>query len=147
MSIRSRPPGLDRLRKTSRQAAPRLFLVALLSGAAGACLATERAAGSAPPTTPGTEPSTSPAASPPDPQLVEKGRRTYRDFCQKCHGLNMVSTGGGFFDLRTFPPDQKPRFVNSVANGKRAMPAWGGVLKEEEIDSLWAYVLARGSAR
>ncbi len=83
----------------------------------------------------------------PDPQLVEKGKRTYRDFCQKCHGLNMVSSGGGFFDLRTFPPDQKPRFVTSVTNGKRAMPAWGGVLKPEEIEWLWAYVSAGAGPR
>jgi len=57
----------------------------------------------------------------------------------------MVSTGGGFFDLRTFPVDQKPRFVSSVTNGKRAMPAWGGVLKAEEIESLWAYVSSGGA--
>jgi mono/diheme cytochrome c family protein len=83
----------------------------------------------------------------PDPAIVEKGKRTYRDFCQKCHGLNMVSSGGGFFDLRTFPSDQKPRFVNSVTNGKRAMPAWGSVLKQEEIEWLWSYVLAGNAAR
>jgi mono/diheme cytochrome c family protein len=91
----------------------------------------------------------SPAAAieKPDPQVVEKGKRTYRDFCQKCHGLNLVSSGGGFFDLRTFPPDQKPRFVTSVTNGKRAMPAWGGVLKQEEIEWLWAYIVAGNAPR
>ena len=95
---------------------------------------------------PAAEAAPAPAESAPaDPQEVEKGRRTYRDLCQKCHGLNMVSTGGGFFDLRTFPLDQKPRFVNSVTNGKRAMPAWGGVLKAEEIESLWAYVSTGGA--
>lgn len=80
------------------------------------------------------------AAAPADPALVEKGHGMFRDYCQKCHGLNMVSPGGGFFDLRTFPHDDKARFVNSVTNGKRAMPAWGSVLKPSDIDTIWAYV-------
>lgn len=48
----------------------------------------------------------------------------------------------GAFDLRTFPHEQHPRFVNSVTNGKNSMPAWGGILKPEDIESLWAYVVA-----
>ena len=78
--------------------------------------------------------------APADPALAQKGRGLYKDFCQKCHGLNMASPGGAFFDLRTFPLDDKARFVASVTNGKRAMPAWGGVLKEGDIETLWAYV-------
>jgi mono/diheme cytochrome c family protein len=79
-------------------------------------------------------------SAPADSVLVEKGRGMYRDYCQKCHGLNMVSPGGGFFDLRTFPHDDKARFVNSVTNGKRAMPAWGAVLRPGDIDTVWAYI-------
>jgi mono/diheme cytochrome c family protein len=79
-------------------------------------------------------------STPADPVVVEKGRGMYRDYCQKCHGLNMVSPGGGFFDLRTFPHDDKARFVNSVTNGKRAMPAWGPILKPADIDTVWAYI-------
>ena len=81
-----------------------------------------------------------PAGPPPDPASVAQGHRLYKDLCQKCHGVDMVSPGGGFFDLRTFPADGKARFVDSVTNGKRAMPAWGGVLKAAEVDLLWAYV-------
>ena len=81
-----------------------------------------------------------PAGAAADPALAQKGRGLYKDFCQKCHGLNMVSPGGAFFDLRTFPPNDKPRFVASVMNGKRAMPAWGGVLKGDDLETLWAYV-------
>jgi len=83
-------------------------------------------------------------APPPDPRKVEKGLRMYTDFCQKCHGLDMVSPGGGFFDLRTFPHDDRNRFARSVAEGKRAMPAWGSVLSPGDIDALWAYVLTGG---
>jgi mono/diheme cytochrome c family protein len=75
-----------------------------------------------------------------DLSLADKGHGMYKSFCQKCHGLDMVTPGGGFFDLRTFPLDDKPRFINSVNNGKRAMPAWGSVLKPGDIDALWAYV-------
>ncbi|WP_051243208.1 c-type cytochrome [Azohydromonas australica] len=75
-----------------------------------------------------------------DLSLADKGHGMYKSFCQKCHGLDMVTPGGGFFDLRTFPLDDKPRFINSVTNGKRAMPAWGAVLKPGDIDALWAYV-------
>lgn len=122
-----------------------------------ACSAAMSAAGPAPPLPPPKPPELpdpndpEPAASaaavtaaaptvPADPATVEKGRAMYRDFCQKCHGLNMVSPGGGFFDLRTFPHEDKARFVYSVTNGKRAMPAWGAVLKPADIDTVWAYV-------
>ena len=80
------------------------------------------------------------AGAPADPALAQKGRGLYKNFCQKCHGLNMVSPGGAFFDLRTFPLDDKPRFLASVMNGKRAMPAWGEVLKGDDLETLWAYV-------
>lgn len=77
-----------------------------------------------------------------DPAMVEAGHELFKGFCQKCHGLNMVSPGGAFFDLRHFPPDEKPRFVQSVTHGKRAMPAWGGTLKPDDIEKLWAYVMS-----
>jgi mono/diheme cytochrome c family protein len=44
--------------------------------------------------------------------------------------------------LRTFPRDAHARFVDSVANGKRNMPAWDDVLDPEQIEALWAYVIA-----
>jgi mono/diheme cytochrome c family protein len=87
------------------------------------------------------------AIPPADSAQVEKGLRMYKDYCQKCHGMNMVSPGGGFFDLRTFPRDDRARFINSVTNGKRAMPAWGAVLKPADIDTLWAYVSSGGQVK
>jgi mono/diheme cytochrome c family protein len=45
-------------------------------------------------------------------------------------------------DLRTFPRDAHARFIDSVANGKRTMPPWEDVLDPEEIEALWAYVIA-----
>jgi len=80
-----------------------------------------------------------PAARAGDPAQVELGRRTYTSMCVRCHGLNLVSNGIGF-DLRTFPSHDKERFVHSVTQGKRAMPAWGGIIKPEQIDAIWAYI-------
>ena len=48
----------------------------------------------------------------------------------------------GASDLRTFPHDQRERFVNSVSRGKNSMPPWGDLLKPDEIDALWAYLVA-----
>jgi mono/diheme cytochrome c family protein len=48
----------------------------------------------------------------------------------------------GAFDLRTFPPDQKSRFITSVTKGKNSMPPWGGLFSPQEIEALWAYVMA-----
>ena len=49
---------------------------------------------------------------------------------------------GAAFNLRKFPPDQKERFVSSVTKGKNQMPPWGDFFKPNQIDELWAYVMA-----
>ena len=48
----------------------------------------------------------------------------------------------GAFDLRTFPRDDKNRFITSVAKGKNQMPPWAGLLSAEDIEALWAYTIA-----
>jgi cytochrome c55X len=75
--------------------------------------------------------------TPPDP--AEAGRKIYVNTCQRCHGINLATAGIGF-DLRTFPADDKARFLRSVTNGLRAMPAWGATLKPEQMDLIWAYI-------
>ena len=79
-----------------------------------------------------------PAASA-SPAEVEAGRKLYVSSCQRCHGINLVTAGIGF-DLRTFPRSDKKRFVRSVTEGVRAMPAWSTTLKPEQLDLLWAYL-------
>jgi len=81
------------------------------------------------------------------PELAVQGKAQYRQFCSNCHGVNMVNAGTSSFDLRKFPPDDKTRFVNSVKHGKNAMPAWGDILKPEEIEAIWAYVLTGGQTK
>jgi mono/diheme cytochrome c family protein len=80
-----------------------------------------------------------------DPELAQKGKSLYVEYCFHCHGLNMVSPGTVAYDLRQFPHNDKARFVNSVTHGKdNRMPAWGDVLSAAEIDEIWAYVLTGG---
>lgn len=75
------------------------------------------------------------------PEQMAQGRKVYGVYCTRCHGINMVGAGAAFFDLRTFPADSKERFLTSVNNGLRAMPAWKEALQREEIEALWAYVI------
>ncbi len=70
----------------------------------------------------------------------EAGRKAYTSYCARCHGLNLVVSGGAFFDLRRFPADDKARFLQSVSKGLRAMPAWEGIVKPEQIESIWLYI-------
>jgi mono/diheme cytochrome c family protein len=74
------------------------------------------------------------------PEQVKRGAQTYSLNCSPCHGPRLYGEESAF-DLRTFPHDQRERFVNSVTRGKNQMPPWGGLLKPEEIDALWAYVV------
>jgi mono/diheme cytochrome c family protein len=82
------------------------------------------------------------APAPPaaDAAAVEAGRRAYVSTCARCHGINLVTTSSVFYDLRTFPKGEKERFVDSVVNGKRQMPAWGSLMKPEAIDAIWLYI-------
>jgi mono/diheme cytochrome c family protein len=75
------------------------------------------------------------------PEQVRLGAEIYERNCSPCHGPRMQDPEGAF-DLRTFPPDQRTRFIDSVARGKNSMPPWGGLLKPEEIEALWAHVVA-----
>jgi len=74
---------------------------------------------------------------------VERGREVYEQYCQTCHGPDMVNPGTVSADLRRFPPEARNRFNDSVLNGKApGMPSWRGLVTAEELDLLWAYVLA-----
>lgn len=74
------------------------------------------------------------------PPTPEAGRKVYKSFCERCHGLNLAVGSAAFFDLRTFPKDDKPRFLESVSKGKRAMPAWEGIVKPADMEAVWAYI-------
>jgi mono/diheme cytochrome c family protein len=75
------------------------------------------------------------------PEQITKGSALYKTHCESCHGVNMIGPPWGS-DLMEFPRDNPRRFVDSVTNGRNAMPPWGDVLKPDEIQALWAYVVS-----
>src|SRR5262249_55528168 len=72
---------------------------------------------------------------------IATGAELYAVNCSPCHGARMQEPGAAF-NLRKFPPDQRERFVNSVTRGKNQMPPWGDFFKPEQLEALWAYVMA-----
>jgi mono/diheme cytochrome c family protein len=75
------------------------------------------------------------------PEQLKRGATLYAANCESCHGVRMEGPPWAT-DLRTFPRDQSSRFVDAVTNGVRNMPPWGDVLKRDEVEALWAYVVA-----
>jgi mono/diheme cytochrome c family protein len=74
---------------------------------------------------------------------IDQGKQTFAQKCSHCHGPNMVNSGTITPDLRRFPDDE-PRFVTTVKQGKNGrMPPWGDILNDEDLSALWAYVLSR----
>ena len=76
-----------------------------------------------------------------EPEQIRKGAALFSRNCAPCHGPRMVDPQSAL-DLRKFPPDEKTRFVNVLMRGKNAMPPLGGLFGPDEIDALWAYVVA-----
>ena len=74
-------------------------------------------------------------------ERVRIGAEIYSQNCAPCHGPRMKDSQVPV-DLRNFPPEEKARFVTSVVKGKNQMPPYGNLFKAEEIDALWAYVIA-----
>jgi mono/diheme cytochrome c family protein len=72
---------------------------------------------------------------------IKQGAAIYERNCSPCHGARMQDPEAAF-DLRKFPHEQHERFVNSVTRGKNQMPPWGDLLKAQEVEALWAYVVA-----
>jgi mono/diheme cytochrome c family protein len=75
------------------------------------------------------------------PQQIEAGAKIFARNCSPCHGPRMRDPESAF-DLRKFPHDAHDRFVASVTRGKNQMPPWGDLLKADEVEALWAYVVA-----
>jgi quinohemoprotein ethanol dehydrogenase len=84
---------------------------------------------------------TSVAAQPFPAQQVAKGAELYETHCQTCHGPHLANPPWAA-DLRKFPREDHARFVDTVTYGRRGMPPWDDVLKPDDIEALWAYVLA-----
>jgi mono/diheme cytochrome c family protein len=82
-----------------------------------------------------------------DAKAIREGRSWYRNVCSNCHGGRADGQGerGTGADLRKFNKGFRT-FVTIVLNGRevqgriQGMPAWRGVLKEEDIFRIGAYL-------
>ena len=80
-----------------------------------------------------------------DQDAIHQGGKLYSKWCRQCHGRKAdgVSQRFGKYsgDLRKFWRGY-PEFVVIVLNGrpKKKMPPWGGVLDEDEIAQIAAYL-------
>jgi mono/diheme cytochrome c family protein len=81
------------------------------------------------------------AVNPPPPELIKRGSDLYAVHCATCHGAHLANPPWGA-DLGAFPHGDHMRFVDTVSNGLRGMPPWGDLLKPDDIEALWAYVVA-----
>ena len=75
------------------------------------------------------------------PEQIKKGAALYASHCESCHGVRMIGPPWAI-DLNTFPRDKPARFADAVTYGVRGMPPWGDIIKPDEIEALWAYLVA-----
>lgn len=73
---------------------------------------------------------------------ADAGRDVYAEHCATCHGERLIATGAAP-DLKQLGADQKAHFDEIVRNGKGQMPAWEGMISDEEISRIWAYIRSR----
>jgi mono/diheme cytochrome c family protein len=74
--------------------------------------------------------------------VADAGRDVYADHCAQCHGERLIATGAAP-DLTLLRADQRARFDEMVRNGKGQMPAWDGMISDDEISQIWAYIRSR----
>jgi len=77
-----------------------------------------------------------------DHAKVAAGAEVYATNCAACHGERLANSGG-IPDLRKLRPEEKAKFDVIVTDGKGQMPAWGGILSNDEIDQIWAYIRSK----
>jgi mono/diheme cytochrome c family protein len=81
------------------------------------------------------------AASAQDQAAIGAGEALYDEHCAMCHGESLRSAGA-IPDLRQLRADQKDYFKMTVTDGRGQMPTWGGILSEQDMDNIWAYIRA-----
>jgi quinohemoprotein ethanol dehydrogenase len=93
-------------------------------------------------------PAAAPVPAPPpltaSADVVQTGRLLYAKYCSTCHGGAAVG-GGVIADLRHLNAGQHEAFPDIVRRGiaNKGMPSYAGVLKDEEIRAIHAFVIKR----
>ncbi|HZP91643.1 MAG TPA: c-type cytochrome [Burkholderiales bacterium] len=80
-------------------------------------------------------------------KAIREGKSWFRGVCAACHGGRADGAGerGNGADLRKFNKGFR-EFVHTVKNGRQVpgrtqgMPAWGAVLKDDDIFKIGAYL-------
>ncbi len=70
---------------------------------------------------------------------AQVGEAIYANHCAECHGEGLRNPGSSF-DLKLLKEHERERFNASVSGGKGQMPPWKGVLNDDDLDALWAYI-------
>ena len=88
-----------------------------------------------------------PASATPD---LAVGRTVFNSNCAACHrgGMNTVNAQKTLqkADLEKYGMNSADAIMTQVTNGKGGMPAFGGRLTPNQIESVAAYVLAQSDA-
>jgi quinohemoprotein ethanol dehydrogenase len=88
---------------------------------------------------------TPPPATPQAADKVAAGATVFAQFCAACHGQSAI--GSGPKDLRFIKPQSHTDFNDIVLGGKfkdKGMVPFNGVLTQEQVDAVHAYVISRG---
>ncbi len=83
-----------------------------------------------------------------DPASIDRGKKTYFQYCASCHGAKAKGDGPASAALNPKPADLTVMagmhpdgdFAWKIANGRGAMPAWKGTLNEKQIWELVNYI-------
>lgn len=79
---------------------------------------------------------------------IGRGKKSYYQFCSSCHGAKAMGDGPAGAALNPKPTNLKAMsgghpdgdFAWKIANGRGAMPAWKGLLKENQIWDLVNFI-------
>ena len=80
------------------------------------------------------------------PQQIKAGSIIYAENCSTCHGRRLANPDDAP-DLRKFPRNERARFLTTVSKGKESkgrkkMENFDDLITTEEIENVWAYVVA-----
>ncbi len=83
-----------------------------------------------------------------DAASIDRGKKSYFQYCASCHGAKAMGDGPAAATLNPRPTNLKAMsgghpdgdFAWKIANGRGAMPAWKGLLKESQIWELVNYI-------
>src|SRR5689334_9284128 len=73
---------------------------------------------------------------------AKAGAEVYETNCSPCHGERLANSGG-MPDLRKLKAEDKAKFETAVNDGRGQMPSWSGILSDEEIGQIWAYIRSK----